>query len=163
MSAGFETFSDYRIYSRLFTFHRETGRGNDMSYDNTTFVQPSGPCFRISGRSENDLDALFGNNRHDFFNLRIHQGNIDSKGTVCSRTAFPDMFTKSLRMHRACAKQSQSSRITYCGSETPTATPHHATLNNRILNTEKRSNSVHKLIVFQCANLITWNMRHVHI
>ena len=61
MSAGFETLGDYRIYSRLFTFHRETGRGNDMSHDNTTFVQPSGPCFRISGRSENDLDALFGN------------------------------------------------------------------------------------------------------
>ena len=38
MSAGFETFSDYRIYSRLFTLHRETGRGNDMSHDNTTFV-----------------------------------------------------------------------------------------------------------------------------
>ncbi len=134
MTAGFEPFSHYRIYSCFFTLHSKTRGRNHMNNCNSTFFQPSCPCFRISGRSKNNLHSLLYHDIHNFLYLRIHQRYVHTKRKFRSRTAFTDMLTQSFRMHGTCTEQPQSTCITHCGSKPPTATPYHSTLNYRILN-----------------------------
>ena len=123
-----------------------------MNNCNPSFFQPSGPCLRISGGSKNNLYSFCHNNVHDILYLRIHQRNIHTERANCCCTTLLNMFTKSFRMHGSCTDQSQTSSITYSGSKPLTATPNHSCLNNRILNSKERSNSVHNYISFLCAN-----------
>ena len=92
VAAGIETFRYHCIYPGLLTLHSKTGRRNDMNNRNSTLFQPSCPCFRIPGRSKNNLHSLFYHNIHDFFYLRIHQRNVHTKRKLCSYTAFANML-----------------------------------------------------------------------
>ena len=120
-----------------------------MCHRDVTLFQPAGPCLRVSGRGKYDFNPFFHNDIHDLLYLGIHQRNIYPKRSVCGCTAFTNMFTQNIGIHRTGAYQPQTARITDSRGKPPATTPHHTALNNGILNTEKRRNSVHSHIVFE--------------
>ena len=119
-----------------------------MHHRNSTFFQPSGPCLRITGRSKDDFHSFFDHDIHHFFYLRIHQWNIHSERQIGSSPTFSNVLTQNFGMHRPSTNKSQPSGITYCRRQTPTTAPYHTSLNNRITNTQKSRNSIHKSNLF---------------
>ena len=73
----------------------------------------------------------------------VYQHQVYTKWLIGQSTALLDLLTDTLCVKSAGCDQSQSTGIAHSRSKTPTAAPHYTTLNNRIPNTQKRSNSIH--------------------
>src|SRR5574343_1483838 len=101
-----------------------------------------GPCSWIARRGKHNFNALFDDDGHVLFDIRVEQGHVDTKRFIGGGFAFADMFAQNIWVHTARANQSQSTGIAHCSRQFPATAPNHTDLYNGILNIEKMGDSV---------------------
>ena len=146
MSATLAAFCDQGIHTH--TLHTLCESNTTDNRDNlcANCLPVSHIFLRASGSGCDYINLLFHQHLCDIVHIRIHQHQVYTKWLIGQSTALLDLLTDTLCVKSAGCDQSQSTGIAHSRSKTPTAAPHHTTLNNRIPNTQKRSNSIHNLI-----------------